>query len=561
MPVPVLLTLGDWNPATTGLIDWADKVLARDYGAREVAGKPVYRELLEDGRIALFLDGLDEMPKQFWTVASRRIEEAPHLRIVLTARPPAGERAHVAFAARITLEPVVVEEAADYLRAACNRSIHPDKWDALGGYIESHPDSLAARVLCTPLMLSLALSTFDREGADPLTLVDDERFSSEAHMETFLISQMVPVAFGGPDADEGPSSVTPEVAMRHLRSLAGCMGAGRDLAWWRVRRWLPAFAPAVLCLAFMGVVAGAAGVLAGPGAALALGLPGAAAAPLAGGATAAFATRRGRGRTHGTTPRLFVSVLVGFLFGACMAMVPRLEAANYEPGLGTVGLGVLFGLAGGVAVGVLALHDGPLIASPRRVSPKDVLFGIPAGVATGLTYGLAEDTWIGAGLGALSALGFMVGVAWTRPPDRPEEGATPLSSFRRDIWGGVLLGSVISGTATIAFAIVLGEDHDVVTATLLAAGLTWPFAALIGASTSQACALILTLFGLRLSGVPLPRKLLSVRGESADRSTGTGNRPAGFLEDARARNILRSVGTLYQFRHARLQDELRAMEP
>ena len=34
-----------------------------------------------------------------------------------------------------------------------------------------------------------------------------------------------------------------------------------------------------------------------------------------------------------------------------------------------------------------------------------------------------------------------------------------------------------------------------------------------------------------------------------------------FLEDARSRSVLRTVGPVYQFRHARLQDRLAAREP
>ena len=34
-----------------------------------------------------------------------------------------------------------------------------------------------------------------------------------------------------------------------------------------------------------------------------------------------------------------------------------------------------------------------------------------------------------------------------------------------------------------------------------------------------------------------------------------------FLEDARSRSVLRTVGPIYQFRHARLQDRLAAPEP
>ena len=34
-----------------------------------------------------------------------------------------------------------------------------------------------------------------------------------------------------------------------------------------------------------------------------------------------------------------------------------------------------------------------------------------------------------------------------------------------------------------------------------------------------------------------------------------------FLEDARSRSVLRTVGPVYQFRHARLQDRLAGREP
>ena len=34
-----------------------------------------------------------------------------------------------------------------------------------------------------------------------------------------------------------------------------------------------------------------------------------------------------------------------------------------------------------------------------------------------------------------------------------------------------------------------------------------------------------------------------------------------FLEDARSRSVLRTVGPVYQFRHARLQDRLATPEP
>ena len=88
VPVPVLLTLGDWDPVHETLTNWASKVLERDYGAVFTSGgDTVYELLLADGRISLFLDGFEEMPEGFWSAARRRIQEAARVRVVLTSRP------------------------------------------------------------------------------------------------------------------------------------------------------------------------------------------------------------------------------------------------------------------------------------------------------------------------------------------------------------------------------------------------------------------------------------------------------------------------------------------
>lgn len=562
VPVAVLLTLGDWDPEERTLLDWADGVLRRDYGPAVTSeGTSVYRALLEDGRITLFLDGLDEMPKTSWLAAAQEIQEATHVRVVLSARPEAAHDAHVSYATRIVLEPIGVEDAAEYLRSACDRRVHPDDWDAAILELTRNPHGVPATALSTPLMLTLALNAFDRPDADPRDLADERRFPTAAALEGFLLSQIVPLAYSQPDG-RGRQSTGPtaEVAERYLRALATRMGDARDLAWWRIRRWVPEVAPAVVCLGFMCAVGIDAGILGGVDVGLAIGVPGAISAPIAGAAIARLAIRRRQGQARGAWPRFLVSVLVGFSFGACLVLVPRIEAGRYPAGLGIGVLGAALGVLGGVAVGVLASHDGPLVATPRRVSLPDVLFGGAAGLSTGLTYGLADGSWMGVGLGIVASLGFMVGIAWTRPSDFPEGGATPLSSFRRDLRGAALLTAIISITATAAFAVVLSRKHDAVTAILAAAGLSFPFAALIGVATSQACALSLTSWWLRLRTNRFPGTLLALVGAAADAEAARGVRAAGFLEDAHRRDILRSVGTLYQFRHGRLQEQLREEE-
>jgi hypothetical protein len=77
----------------------------------------------------------------------------------------------------------------------------------------------------------------------------------------------------------------------------------------------------------------------------------------------------------------------------------------------------------------------------------------------------------------------------------------------------------------------------------LATGLT------VAAGTWLATALVLPLswpaclaFAQLASGGPTPARLMR------------------FLEDARDRNVLRAIGPVYQFRHARLQDRLAGLE-
>jgi len=89
-PVPVWLTLGSWNPDTTPLPDWATTTLIRDYpGVATAYGGPgTAAELIRTGRVALFLDGLDEMPPPLQGRALEVIDrDGVGLRLVLTSRP------------------------------------------------------------------------------------------------------------------------------------------------------------------------------------------------------------------------------------------------------------------------------------------------------------------------------------------------------------------------------------------------------------------------------------------------------------------------------------------
>lgn len=75
-PVPVLLPISSWDPATLSVADWLAATLTMTYPA---LGVPVTEELtraaalLRDGLLIPILDGFDEMPEQLRPRALRRL--------------------------------------------------------------------------------------------------------------------------------------------------------------------------------------------------------------------------------------------------------------------------------------------------------------------------------------------------------------------------------------------------------------------------------------------------------------------------------------------------------
>jgi hypothetical protein len=428
------------------------------------------------------------------------------------------------------------------------------------------------RVLSTPLMLSLAISTYDRPGLDPCDLVRTEMFATAVLLEDSLLKRIIPIAFASKsdsrrDNNRGRTaarSVDADAATRYLSAIATRMGESRDLRWWRMREWLPWLAPTVLGAVFLAAVGAVGGALAGVRVGLAMGISGGLVGGASAGLTAAIATSRGYGEIRGDkmrrNARIGVSLAIGILFGICLATARALDGGTILGTWELVAIGSAFGLTGGITLGVLSLHDGPLVIEARLPSDLDALFSLPIGVATGLTYGLAASSWIGAPVAVIASLGFMIGVAWTRPSERPNEGASPTTSFAADMRGSVVLGLAIGATAGANLALVLLTHHGVVASILGGAAAGAVLGSIISAAASQAFALKMVNFGFwTRKAAPLWLLTGEQRPIATDADVYT-IPSAGFLEQARDLDVLRCVGTVYQFRHARLQDYLRDPE-
>ena len=503
VPVPVWLTLGGWNPVTTSLQQWTAVTMNRDQPALRAPdyGPDVAGELLRGGRVALFLDGLDEMPEGLRAQALKRVDqEAQGLRVVLTSRPEeyhsAAQSGIPANTAVIELRPVRPKAAAAYLQHG-QTGLRRRQWEQVGAYLKRSPDSIAARALDNPLTLSLARDSYTSR--DPTVLTDPGRFPTEAALRQHLIDQLLVTAY--PD-ERQRAQVTIWLAW-----IASQMGSSRDLPWWEIPAWIPQWK---------------------------LRLTRALATGLAVGATAAFAASHlvglAAGAAHGPVPVITAGLVIGVAAGvgsylrggsrdSPITLIPRWPDARRLAWI--LGAGLVVGLALGCVVGL-----------------GSALAALTSGATVLAVPGFADGFVVGAAFGA--ALGLVLGLrdVWAAPT-AGSPSASAVTTYRADLRSGVTTGLMTGLAGSLAAG--------------LAAGLR--FGPAFGFEAS-------VVFGL---GAGLPVCLQTARVPSVKltelvlASQGSGRvHFAHLLDEALSKQVLRQAGTVYQFRHASFQDHLAA---
>jgi len=499
VPVPVLFTAHGWDPRTHSVQHWLADRLAATYSLFGHRGGPVEAAALVGARdkVALILDGLDEMDQGLRRAALQALSNTPFRVVVLTRSQEmidAAAGAWLVGAVAVHLHDVPAAEAADYLQRA-RTGPPPTGWTKLLSHLREHPDGVLARGLSTPLTLTLLRDTY-QVGDDVSELLDATLYPTTDSIKKALIARVLSTAYT-PRPDRPRSRYTEAQARQALTFIAQRLGTDRDLTWWHIPQWAPATSRMLTTGLVIGITYGLlAGLVVGPAVGLVVGFVAGSVAGLQAGLT--FGRRLGRGgyepqRVRTTNWRAAIS---GQLIRKALKQVPA----------GVLAYGLAYGFGSGLVSGVIT----------------EVITELPYALASGLLMGLFTVFW---DLIAYSGTG---------------EGARPLDP--REIWHsdrrvGLTHGLIIGLMYGIA-GLTLGLTYGVVMYGF-AVGLTGTLAGLAYALVyPETCPTTLAWLQLQYSGHVPAVRLMS------------------FLEDARDRNVLRTVGAVYQFRHATLQDQL-----
>ncbi|MFJ8828115.1 trypsin-like peptidase domain-containing protein [Streptomyces sp. NPDC102467] len=570
-PVPVIFSLGSWDPATP-LRDWMSDRLVRDYPDLNLPapdGESLADALLQGNQILPVLDGFDEIAEGSQPAAIRAINAAD-TDLVLTSRPEQYGKAVCAArevlrgAAGIMLDPLASKVLATYLRRASPPAPGGDErstaWEPVLAALDGQPRGEGARnvaeALSTPLMVALARTVYRRahtqqpeRAPQPKELLDAARFPTSAAVENYLLSAFVPAAYDPPltgsrsagagkrpqpsqrrwDAERAQDWLS--YLARHLDQL-GLLGRNkgheedkntvRDLAWWELGTTMRRSTRA---LAVGGLASVAYGV------------------------TTAI----------GNIPVDLVATSRGLEFALVRGLV----------------VGVLHGLAAGLVFGLIYWSmSGRERLKPLQVRAKlsreswtrrkDAHRGATVGVAVGavaavillvldrvVVRGLGLDDGQGGGrLAALvfvAELGFGGGLvfgltALLEAPLQPGSATRPtdlLNANRRRVAFRLVLWALVIGPVV---GVVEGIWHGALRGAQV--GAVFGLEAAFGAGLAYGCGL--TAWG---QWVALARIWLPLTGRLPWRLM-------SFLDDAHQREVLRQAGAVYQFRHASLQDHL-----
>jgi hypothetical protein len=540
VPVPMLLTAQDWDPRRQPLRDWLIARLQQGYplfagrSGAENAGR-----LIDAGNLTVIFDGLDEIAEDLRPIALQALNHVSFRVIVLSRTVEmafaASQRGVLQGAAAVELRAVGPATAAGYLE---NIQLDPPPagWRELIYRIRADPARPLAEALNNPLALTLIRDTY-QSGDDARELLElcdriQQRVSGLQAAEEItghLLDRVLPAAYALRPGQRSPSYDL-ETAYNALSKIAAQMNKDgvRDLQWWQIPRWAPPVRRALLggfVIWFMiGVIAFA--------------------------AYFTYAVTHVDGVVKSILFGLGAGLLGGAIIGSVLGLIVGVATwvANYNSSsapakIGRVQrpqlrriflrqnltLGLRAGLIFGPVIGLVFVIAELLISGIRDAlvlgALMTLLAGLFFGIAFIIAFGLTES---------------FVDSDSTSVP-------SPVISQRNDRKHSIVIGLMVGLTAGLMITLAVGVVVAITIGPAVGFGLGVQYGILLG------------LLAWVVAGIGVSRAWpTTLAAAQLARRWRTPLRLMKFLDDAHKRNVLRTVGPVYQFRHARLQDRLAA---
>lgn len=552
-PVPVLISASSWRPGKPWVPElehlqtWLARRLVEEYpflNDSNAYGTDMATRLVAEGHVFLLLDGLDEISEDLHASAIDALDRSGQDLLVVTCRVDEYVRAVNRCGRVLTravvkeMLPISVRQAEAFLTA--DRPPGDTRWQRLLTELRNRsdfPDLPLSRALTSPLMVALARVIYAPPRKDPRELLG---LPDRKYVEQQLLTAFLPAAYRprpvSPDArGKAPRSYGLDEAREWLEFIARHMIRNRthDLAWWQVATAVPGWIRGLVFGIYSGVVFGLIGAAAGdPVNGLLFGITFGLAGFLVHTVPRWPSPTRVAIQFRGTVRPFLLRFLIGYGVGMTLSVGFELP---YWAGLI---LGAPFGLAIGLHAWLRAPTDAGQAPSPGLVLEQDriatLMLGLSFAVSFGLTFGAVftctdplSSSW--PTLGPVFGLVFNVvfGIAgamagWT-------------VGYLSYGWVG---GCAYSATGAAVSGIVFPPADDPV------------FGFGMGIVFGIACGSVVVI-GRPWGTFVFARTLLALAGCVPWRLM-------GFLQDAHRRGVLRQSGAVFQFRHARLRDELTA---
>ncbi len=508
IPVPVLVTAQDWDPDTELVANWLARQLRTAYPLFSgPPGAATVDAMIATGRITVIIDGLDEIAEAARPVALQALSQQATFRLVLLSRTSEmastiSRRGILHGAAAIELQPVSPAEAVKYLERAQLDPL-PEGWRDLTGHLRASPAGPLSRALDNPLALTLVRDTCPtgddaREFLAFCTTLEEipDALAIEDDITDYLLDRVLRVAYTR-QPGQPPLPYDLPVAQNALAKIAARMNQEntRDLYWWHIPTWAPRTQRR-----------------------------------LVGGLVAAFVSGLAIGLVSGLAIGLVSGLTTGLIVG--------------------LAIGLVSGLTTGLVVGLNSKgRDRPGRTTKLQLSKAlnwenlilGVAFGLVFGSVAGAVAGARAGVALGSGLGI--GLGIGYGLMDASDPDTNDRSLSPATSWRLDLNYALLVLLAVGLTFTVVFAVVFAVTFGIGIGVALGIG--------IGIGTGIGTGLMFALATSETWPVFLASAQMAIEWHIPVRLM-------RFLADAHSRNVLRTVGPAYQFRHARLQDRLAA---